>query len=816
MEFVNFYEVRDKIFNDIKRHSLLPIIGSGFSHCCKTSKGGSVPSGTDYKEYMLEKIEESGIFSQTELDKLKNESFSSISEIYNNDEIIPNNIRRNYLIENFSGVILDEKHKIDFLNLNWDYIYTLNIDDAIEKNSRFTQVIYANRDIYDDIFTNEPSVIKLHGDVSDIVKYKDCKCEIFDVKQYAISPETNIKLLQKLRHDLEYQNIIYIGCSLDDEIDLVLSSHFESLTKTNRYFCYVGEINALTRIRLKKYGITHCVRFEDYDCIYKELTNVFVEAEKIQKDELEKYVNYSYKTLSSGYESNYEYLFKGKSPIKNNAVLFPNYFIPRDITKKIVNSLNKYTLVILSGQGCCGKSYVGMELISKIRDRDVYLFESTSGLSYSALTSLINEKERLLIFDEHVLSNSQIELILKHLKIISSNGTKILLISRNNDRDLPGLIRYALNCDYIEDNDINRISVSNKLSAMETKQINSLLVNSSLGVFSDDKSILDNIIYLANQLSIKNKFTKVVPQCLNERQIVCLLILAIQRKIYSKDVVLFNIEEEIIHQCKTCSPLIDQDYTKQYEISCDDNSPIKYVLNAEYWLCDFLSHFIVNHKTEVINSFKYIIKKIITYYGRPDISHSNKDAKYKDYIMFDNIVGIFKDQANLFLIKEIYEALNDDLSSDPNYLHQRAKCYIRISAFIKDINERNEYLNKAFRDSSTAYSVFSKRYAESQNEKVYISASHTLYTKALCKCHLCRINGYIDKSQNTDACNMLYEALQSQYNTYRSPKKDIYNYGDVVKDFVNTIMMNVELIDASAKYKISSMVISINQKNSFY
>ena len=69
MEFVNFYEVRDKIFNDIKRHSLLPIIGSGFSHCCKTSKGGSVPSGTDYKEYMLEKIEESGIFSQTELEK---------------------------------------------------------------------------------------------------------------------------------------------------------------------------------------------------------------------------------------------------------------------------------------------------------------------------------------------------------------------------------------------------------------------------------------------------------------------------------------------------------------------------------------------------------------------------------------------------------------------------------------------------------------------------------------------------------------------------------------------------------------------------
>ena len=53
-----------------------------------------------------------------------------------------------------------------------------------------------------------------------------------------------------------------------------------------------------------------------------------------------------------------------------------------------------------------------------------------------------------------------------------------------------------------------------------------------------------------------------------------------------------------------------------------------------------------------------------------------KYAPYKDYILFDNIFQIFRSQGTK-IIRDIYQSLNDILATDPNYLHQRAKCYIR-------------------------------------------------------------------------------------------------------------------------------------------
>ena len=806
MEFVAFNTVRDRLFNDIKRHSIVPIIGSGFSRGCRTKHGGSVPSGEDFKKHMLKEISESKSLSIDEMHEIEMYSFSHISEIYNTKDVVSTKNRRDYLISNFRDVIIDDDNKRAFLNLDWKYIYTLNIDDAIEKNSRFSQVVYANRRIYDDTFSKAPTVIKIHGDVDDIVKYSDSHCEIFDVKQYAVSPETNSDLLRFLKHDFEYQNIVFVGCSLSDEIDLTYLSYYDAVSETNRYYFYVGEIRKIDEIKLRKFGITHCVRFDDFESIYTSLCQLFNEASKIQTDELDNYINCRFKVVESGYEKNYKYLFEGKSPIEDGtSILLPNFFIGRDITKEIVRNFNIIPLQILCGQGCSGRSYIGIEVPSIIRDRNVYIFESKSGLSYSALNNLLQKKDCIIIFDEHVLSNSQVELLFKALSTIRNNDSSVLLIAKSNDRDLPGLIKYAINKGSIHEKDVKIINIDNVLSADETAKLNASLVSSSLGVFFERRSIVDNIICCANELSVKNRFAKIVPRIGNTRQLVCLIVLAIKRRVYTKDIVMFDIEKEMNEQCISSSPLIEQDYTKQYEISADNNSPIKYVVNAEYWLCEFLSSFITEHKKLVVDAFQYIIKQIIIRYGKPDISFSEKDAPYKDYILFDNISYIFKKKANLFVIKDIYEALNNDLSSDPNYLHQRAKCYLRLSDIVKTREEKTSLLNKAFYDSNTAYSVFDKRYYDTKNDKVYISASHALYTKALCMCHLCNANDFGDKSQNTSALKVLVSALQMPYNTYRKPDEDRYNYGDVVMKYTTTIMTKPDLIDKKEKKVISTL-----------
>ena len=813
MEFVTFDCARDSVLNDIRRHSLIPIIGSGFSRGCRTKRGGTVPSGEDYKKHMLDQIKKCKQFKDDELSEIQQYSFPNISEIYNADEIVNPDNRRNYLIDNFCDVILDDKDKIKLLNQNWDYIYTLNIDDAIERNSSFSQVVYANRCIYDDILSKAPSVIKLHGDVDDLVKYKDSKCEVFDSKQYAVSPATNSNLLKILKHDFEYQNIIFIGCSLSEEPDLAYTSYYDAISTTNRYFCHVNSISRIEAIQLKKYGITHCVRFDSYDSIYKNLVQLFEESQKIQTDEIDNFIKYKYRTIDSGFELNSEYLFQGKSPIENNeTVSFPNFFISRIIAQKLVQGTEQYALQILFGQGCSGKTYIAIEFSSLIRNRNVYYFESKSSLSYLALESLFRKNNSIVIFDEHALSNSQIELLLKSLHEIRNNNTSILLISKKSDRDLPGLIKYAINQGTIQEEEINKIFIDNCFSHNEVKTLNSLLVKSSLGIFSDGKSIVDNIIFCANELAVGNRYSRIMPEYTNIRHIVCLILLAIKRKAYSKDIVLFDLEKEMTEQCKIAAPLIEVDYTKQYEISVGNNSPVKYVLNAEYWLCDFLSAFVNEHKQDVIDAFQYIIRHIIIYYGRPDISFSDRESPYKDYVLFDNISYIFKKQANLFVIKDIYEALNDELSTDPNYLHQRAKCYIRLSEVTKEYDEKLNYLKKAFYDSNTAHSVFEKRYIDTNNDKVFISASHALYTKALSVCHLCHYNNYKDKRQNTVALKLLVEALQSPYNTYRKPKDDRYNYGDVVMKLLSTLMTKTGIIEDEGKRNISILFNLINRE----
>ena len=136
--------------------------------------------------------------------------------------------------------------------------------------------------------------------------------------------------------------------------------------------------------------------------------------------------------------------------------------------------------------------------------------------------------------------------------------------------------------------------------------------------------------------------------------------------------------------------------------------------------------------------------------------HGDKNNSYGTYILFDNINKVFcsnktAGEQGLALIREIYEGLNKLLSADPNYMHQRAKCYIKSAYFEKDRTKKAEYFEKAFRDANVAYQIFDRRYNEYHNEKILISASHVLYTKALILSHKCYVNGYASIDDNTTA-----------------------------------------------------------------
>lgn len=157
------------------------------------------------------------------------------------------------------------------------------------------------------------------------------------------------------------------------------------------------------------------------------------------------------------------------------------------------------------------------------------------------------------------------------------------------------------------------------------------------------------------------------------------------------------------------------------------------------------------------------------------------------------------------LIRIIYEGLNNLLSVDPNYMHQRAKCYIKSSYYETEAKGKLDYLDKAYRDANVALQVFSQRYEECGNEKLIISMDHIMYTQALILCHKCFIDDYSDISANTVAIQTLHSALNSPYNTYSFAKTDSFNYQSVIEKVVYATVANKALVHSEAHEMLQNL-----------
>lgn len=244
---------------------------------------------------------------------------------------------------------------------------------------------------------------------------------------------------------------------------------------------------------------------------------------------------------------------------------------------------------------------------------------------------------------------------------------------------------------------------------------------------------------------------------------------------------------------------------------------MKYVINAEYWLFKQLDEFAREKKDrkQVIEAYKYIVGKIIEINGKPDLMSGDKYAPYKDYILFDNINQIFYSQGTS-LIREIYESLNNMLATDPNYLHQRAKCYIRSAYTASKKTDKKKWLELAYRDANISYMAFERRFENHENDKILISAAHSQYTAALALCHISRCRGYADVEMNNRSVACIYKALKSPFNSLEFVTNDAtYNYNNVVNDIITTLSTNLELVSTqNAKDNLTELLRMIIISNS--
>ena len=134
-------EIRNDLLYFFREKSIVPIVGSGISAGLEAYRG-KIPTGREYLAHMTEAITTNGELTDDEKSTLAHESFSRISDYYQNDDVVPADIRRKYLRDNFSGAEFpDEDPRKKFFEINWPYIYSLNLDDAIENSTQYKKVI---------------------------------------------------------------------------------------------------------------------------------------------------------------------------------------------------------------------------------------------------------------------------------------------------------------------------------------------------------------------------------------------------------------------------------------------------------------------------------------------------------------------------------------------------------------------------------------------------------------------------------------------------------------------------------------------------
>lgn len=716
MNYTTLNEIRDELIKQLKNQSLYPVIGAGFTTNC-AAKNGKTPSGDEMKTEMIRQIHMQG----HDITTLVSMDLKQISKYYKT--LVPRNIRTQYLLNNFTEITLPD-YSTKFLSINWKYIYTFNIDTAIEDNSKFKNVILPNKQGDDkNISRLNNCVFKVHGDVIDYCKYTESECYIFDSKEYAQSITKNTYILNKFNHDFSYNNLIYIGCSLSDELDLLSFTNNNAFSSsTKRYYVTDTKPDKFKEIDLGTYGITDIILIDKYSDFYNDFYDIYIESEKIVDDELTAFLNPALDFINANFEANKDFFYLGKLLYnsKTRQLCIPNYFIDRTvITECLLPDMKQYNIQFIYGGRISGKSYALASIVKTIHDRDVYHFDSRYSLTQDSIDNLLSKKNTVICFDTSSISKEQIFRLKDNITLLEQNNINIIICINRSDKDVISSIKKMSSEDRIAMYELN-----NKFNEVECKMINQKLPHLSIPDFDINKSILDNLLIASEINSSPYKESKNNFNINNEYSMIIFILLAINEKISSQEFVEFGVEREVYELLHKLSPIIDEDYTSLIERDTLNSSAYKIYANSRYWLLSKLGTYASDpnmHKI-IINAYHTIIECLIS-------NHGTNYRDLEDYIKYDIINEIFfrPVHGNLLLIKKLYDSLDDLLASEPQFYHQKAKCYLWHCDYTTD---KDKEISDALRFAKLAKHNLSL-HSNTSNNKVIISLAHIEFTIAL-------------------------------------------------------------------------------------
>lgn len=680
---MKIYHFRDeKIKEEIKRYfsssNLIPFIGTGFTLGCK-SKRGTVPDGNRLDKSIKEIIAAKKINGITkdeifEIKPLKN-TFNLLTEEY-----ISITETKSFLSSSFSDVKIPDKNKRKFLHLNWPHIITFNIDDAIENHTSGYKTIVPNRPTSREYLSSNKCILKLHGDIAEFLAYDDASL-IFTWRQYASSISENRSLLNFIGDISKSSAFLFIGCSLDSELDIIHLGKDYSLDRS--FYLKKGEISLDERLKLKDYGINKVICFDDYGEIYEWLNETLAGVErkaptvKISIDNSEFIQTEAIRVITNGGPN---YIASEGERVAIASETFPL----RDEIVNVRENITSNDCIFITGRRFSGKTTFLFQIVSTLKEYGITFWSSNDSYSPNSKSELESLENHIFIFDSNSLTN---EAMLEILKTRIHTTSRIIFCSSSGDAELFRFNLHSRKVKYYE------ISLSDRLTKNETIEYNRNLNRIALPSYNLGENLLNFAFRCYDEYKSELGESELFSKNFEDNsKIVLLLISAFEHaneSVVGSMIEHFDMENFILKN------------ERVFEIEKSNSSEKNIICNSKSWLIKTIRIIISQDESAVL----ILVKLIESLHKNGFTSHAS------NLIRFDKLNELYgPGESSGIFIKSIYENIEKIYSDDSHYWLQRAKAELITATSSSDIDNGVSYTRKIRADrisskNSTYYSA---------------------------------------------------------------------------------------------------------------
>lgn len=802
MEELRIDDVTKNFFvTAFKDGNIVPILGAGFTVGMSARGSNTVPGGEQLKKYMVKQIVkiQPGISEE----ELMEEAFSSVADLF---ESTCRDIKRmgisSYFYEHFTGVKIKENSKLKFLNsIDWEYMYTLNIDTGIENSNRERwEVFYPNKDFDEQItFGGKKKLYKIHGDVNQFIKSLDYDEMILTESQYIKSLDKNKKFHDMLASDCENKNVLYIGCSLDDEIDIrysVLSDKNRNFSEKETYRIYVTaeRLSELKKRKLEGFNISHYIQLQstsDYELFYEFLSNCYQESLLGRKSVIDELEYQRPEMMNANIKENIRYL----ADIKKDKEKLPYYYFEREILNTLDFSSEKIN--VIAGRRFSGKTMLAYNVLEHFQNYRRYFVIGQESIDMQTIHKLMELKNALIVFDSDSIDDRN---FMEIFNSFSAKNKNIVCVFINSYDDVFNVVSY-------HGEEINQpIShvLNGKMSHLDTEMINRKLDNIGISQFNEKDIILDNTLRIANVY----KENIVSSYIITEREeLVVIIWLLAQNRMYFEEIVTLGLCNQYKKIVRKFMPFLQEEKCKRSEsrkhsaskIVCNGKLGLLQILNSYAYppenmmgkaiikqrhrdICDSIYHIIYSFsKTE-----QDVVKKFTMFDTLNDIFSRKYSWESIDFVESSGNSGK-KSNGAARLIQMIYsdDNIKQLKASDPNYWLQRAKSiYItyRKKRDLPILHEGIDWAIKAEQDSKIKVQQGEKQYDRTM--------SNAIIQTAMLLGRVAKLNNYNVIEDNNRAIEYYYRDLSDSNNVMAA--KSLISHSKGTEDFNNLIKHLVE------------------------